>query len=276
MKRNNFIGSLTSTSFRINDVHKTIETLKKQTTKLDILYLNLSKKPFNLCEGVQEIPDNLNKYIEEGFLKINWVDEIYGANRKFYPIIQQLKDTEKQPFLFFIFDDDLLYPNIIVEKMIESYSKYYNNDCIFGLGVHGLYYKDNKIISCKKDKYAYYPNQKRMDLWVNTGNGVLIPYEIINNYNYSKLNYYIKKYYKKLFADEIYLAIFLKTNNIPILTIDSKINHGREPIGSKWGVKYDMYDKKQELSLSGTSNYDNKWANWFDIEEIRNDFNINL
>ena len=46
MKRNNFIGSLTSTSFRINDVHKTIETLKKQTTKLDILYLNLSKSKF--------------------------------------------------------------------------------------------------------------------------------------------------------------------------------------------------------------------------------------
>ena len=276
MKRNNFIGSLTSTSFRINDVHKTIETLKNQTTKLDVLYLNLSKKPFNLCEGVQEIPDNLNKYIEEGFLKINWVDEIYGASRKFYPIIQQLKDTENQPFLFFIFDDDFLYPNIIVEKMIESYTKYYNNDCVFGFSNPKLNYYNKKVISHQKDKISYFPNEKRIDLWMQTGYGVLFPYEIIKNYDYRKIDYYINKFKNILFADEIFLNAFLKINNIFIITLDSKINHGREPIGIKWGVRYDMYDKKQELSLSGTSNYDKKWANWFDIEEIRNDFNINI
>ena len=68
------IGSLTTISSRINTIHLVIESLYNQTLKLDCIYLFISKKKYLLDEGINEIPDNLNKYIDNKFLIIEFVE----------------------------------------------------------------------------------------------------------------------------------------------------------------------------------------------------------
>ena len=91
------VGSLTTISQRINNLYRVVESLYNQTTKLDKLYLFISTEGYLLDKGITEIPENLNKYIDNKFLVIEFVDND-GPYRKFTHIIKRFQnECEPRP-----------------------------------------------------------------------------------------------------------------------------------------------------------------------------------
>ena len=83
------IGSLTTISSRINDIHQVIESLYNQTMKIDKVYLFISKESFLLDEGINIVPNNLQKYIDNNFLIIEYVKN-HGPYNKIYSYITKI------------------------------------------------------------------------------------------------------------------------------------------------------------------------------------------
>ena len=109
------VGSLTTISSRINTLHKVIESLYIQTYKLDNLYLFISKDKYLIDEGIKNIPNNLEKYIDNGFLIIEFVENT-GAYRKMLPIIKKFNKDNNTIITYF--DDDWIYPPMLIEKNV--------------------------------------------------------------------------------------------------------------------------------------------------------------
>ena len=132
------VGSLTTISSRIYYLHKVVESLYIQSHKLDNLYLFISKDKYLLDDGIKEIPSNLKKYINSGFLIVEFVENM-GSCRKFLPIIK--KFNKDNNIIITYFDDDWIYPPMLIEKMYETYRKFPN--CFISMNTGKMFY-DNK------------------------------------------------------------------------------------------------------------------------------------
>ena len=155
------IGSLTTITGRINNLYKVIESLYSQTHKLDHIYLFISKEKHLIDEGIKDIPANLNQYINNKFLIIEYVEN-HGPYRKFIPIIKKFIDKDDIRIVFF--DDDWIYPEMLIEKMVETHDRF--PDCLITLSAHKIHYDKNGNLKIRvknnksyfKDKTFYEPN----------------------------------------------------------------------------------------------------------------------
>lgn len=110
------IVSCTTTKNRLFLLYYMLKSIKKQTLKPDILYVNLSSKE-DLIPAIHEFVPDLLKL---DFVKINWTEDI-GSYRKLLPIIDKIKDDEN---FVVTADDDILYGNNWLEKLVEMGKKY--------------------------------------------------------------------------------------------------------------------------------------------------------
>lgn len=260
------VGSLTTISSRINTIHTVVKSLKNQSLPLDKLYLFISKEPYLLDEGINKIPDKLLPYIDSGFLIVEYVPN-HGPYRKFIPIMQKYKNNENT--LLCYFDDDMMYPKMLVRKLYESHLKFPN--CIVSPTVYKLNYNNGKLIishdSYYKDKSFYMPNKPRMDLWLNNAWGVMFRANLINDNELFDEKKYLSLCPKK---DEGWLNAILKKNKIPLVLMDTKIPKGKGKYskpGLKWHIKKGAYRTIQNelvhnTSLSRTLKFSDK--DWYD------------
>ncbi len=124
------ILSLTTFPQRINYVEKTIKTLLNQTLKPDEVVLYLADSQFP--KKREELPKSLLK-LENYGLTIKWCEDL----RSFKKLIPALADFEND--IIITFDDDVYYPNDIVENLYNSYLK--NPDCIHTNRARRIEYK---------------------------------------------------------------------------------------------------------------------------------------
>tara|TARA_B100001093_G_C26848153_1_gene1023830 strand:+ start:1809 stop:2633 length:825 start_codon:yes stop_codon:yes gene_type:complete len=268
------VGSLTTMSSRIDNLHKVIESLYIQSHKLDNLYLFISKEKYLLDEGIKEIPSNLKKYIDNGFLIVEFVENT-GAYRKFLPIIKKFNKNDN--IIITYFDDDWIFPPMLVEKMYETYQNFPN--CFISMNTHRMFYDNIGELILKKgktfkDKSFYDPNNPRLDLWNNNSNGVMFKATLIQDnelFNYKKIKSicHIK--------DEIWLNAILKKNKIKIVGVDNKFQKKgeRAPLGTKWGLKgrYKLIEGSQEKSLAKTLKFSRDDYN-LRIEKLRHYYKL--
>ena len=112
------IISLTTISSRLDRVKHTIKSIQNQTLKIHSINLYISESPYLLDKGIDK---NCNELIELHKMGVN----IYsvpniGPYRKQIPIIYQLKNSAASPYTPIItIDDDVIYPNDIVNKLIN-------------------------------------------------------------------------------------------------------------------------------------------------------------
>ena len=111
--------SLTTISSRIARVAQTIATIQDQTLKPHSVNLYISDEPYLLDNGIPRDSRQLREIASIG-ANIYRVANI-GPYRKQYPIIWQLRKrgADRQTPVITI-DDDVLYPNNIIEKLMEA------------------------------------------------------------------------------------------------------------------------------------------------------------
>lgn len=259
------IGSLTTISSRIDYLHEIIESLYIQSHKLDNLYLFISKDKYLIDDGIKEIPSNLKKYINNGFLIVEFVENI-GPYRKFIPIIKKFNKNDN--IIITYFDDDWIYPPMLIEKMYETYQNFPNS--FISMNTAKMFYDNKGELILKKgkkfkDKLFYKPNNPRLDLWTNNGYGVMFKSNLIDDnelFDYKKIKEICP------IKDEIWLNAILKKNKIKIVNVDNKFQKKgeRAPLGTKWGLKgrYQLIEDSQKKALAKT------------LKFSRNDYNLRI
>lgn len=103
------IVSLTSYPPRIQQVHRTIETLLEQTVAPDMVILWLASEQFPLGEA--ELPDALVSLKKQG-LVIRWRDDLKAHKKYFYA----MKEYPQSDII--TVDDDMLYDKDAVETLL--------------------------------------------------------------------------------------------------------------------------------------------------------------
>lgn len=109
------IVSMTSWYGRIDNVATVIKSILNQTTKPDLVELNLSLEEFINKE--EDLPEDLLELIKDNkIIEINWCEE---NNWTFKKIIPTLKKFYGEDYYLVSIDDDYLYAENFIEKTLE-------------------------------------------------------------------------------------------------------------------------------------------------------------
>jgi hypothetical protein len=211
----NFCVSFTTLPSRIENIEKTIESIKSQTLKANDIFLNLPYKfkRFKDYSFTEKQLRDLDKYK----LKINRCED-YGPSTK---LMGSLKDIQKYDCVI-ILDDDHIYHEKMFEILIDEF-------------------KNNK------KNYSYYV-QKVFKLNMGQGaDGILI-----NTNDLDKIDIFYKKYVlnnRNLFLnDDLWISLylqFIKNNRIKDLSDEFKIKTNKKIV---YKIHSDIDSLKNVLS----------------------------
>lgn len=113
------IASCTSYPKRIANLPTVIGTILNNTCPPDKVIINLSREEF----PNEVIPEDVQHFVDANKkVHINWVDENWKVYKKFLPI---LKDYPND--LIVSFDDDTLYPEGIIEDLMNVHKQHPNS-----------------------------------------------------------------------------------------------------------------------------------------------------
>ncbi len=113
VKNESVIVSLTTWSARIGNIPVVLDTIFAQTMQPDKVVLNLAYG--------EEIPELVQKYIEEHRVEVFRTEDT-KVYKKFIPTLKRYKDA-----CVINVDDDLLYPNYMIEDFWNMHVRYPNN-----------------------------------------------------------------------------------------------------------------------------------------------------
>lgn len=204
------IISLTSYPARLNTLHLCIKSLMNQTYKPDkiILYLGEDTKRSDIGSDLIELKDY-------GLTIITDVENL-GPHKKYYYAIKEYPND-----IIITVDDDVIYDELLVESLIDSYNKYPN--CVSARRVH-------KILTDSIGKIRPYNswqwNCKNIldpskELFATGVGGVLYPPGCLNSEVFNKDN--IKKLCMN--ADDVWLKFMEIMNDTAVAWVNSYINH---------------------------------------------------
>ncbi|WP_416443481.1 hypothetical protein ACH3O9_01005 [Leeuwenhoekiella sp. A16] len=111
----NIIISLTTFPKRIHKVWLTIESIIRQTSRPDKIILWLYKDEFR---GKESLPTRLLN-LEKFGLEIRFCDENLKPHKKYYYTLIEFPNSD-----VITIDDDIIYPNNLIEKYLINNAKY--------------------------------------------------------------------------------------------------------------------------------------------------------
>jgi hypothetical protein len=130
----NIIVSLTTYGERIYTVHKTIESIMRQTHRANRIILWLDQEEFTL----DTVPLVLMKMIDRG-LEIKFCPN-YKSYKKLIPTLEIANEGN-----IITVDDDMIYPLSMIENMYRTHLKH--PDCvIFNYGTEITFNKDGQVL----------------------------------------------------------------------------------------------------------------------------------
>lgn len=112
------VASLTTMPDRYFKVVETLKSLKEQTYKLDAIYLSLPDKSRRLQIPYPPVPEEISN-----LCTIVKCDD-FGPITK---IVGGILSEDDPNTVIITFDDDLIYPNNLVEKLMSHHKKYPNS-----------------------------------------------------------------------------------------------------------------------------------------------------
>lgn len=127
-KKIRVVASLTTMPDRYFKTVKTLHTLNKQTYKFDAIYLSLPEKSKRL--GIEYPP--ITEEMSQLCTVVHCED--YGPITK---IVGGLLSEDDPETVIISFDDDMIYPNTLVETLMQHHKKYPNS----ALGSSGMLLK---------------------------------------------------------------------------------------------------------------------------------------
>ena len=111
----NIIVSLTTTYSRLSLLFYTLQSLRRQRYQDFRIVINLSKEPYLIDAGINEVPDwMVGEDVSIRFVKNS------GPYRKLIPLINEINDSD----IIVTADDDVLYGEDWLGKMVERAELY--------------------------------------------------------------------------------------------------------------------------------------------------------
>jgi hypothetical protein len=119
--------TLTTIKSRLPRIKPVLESLHTQTVKPVEIILNISHDAYLLDEGIEESDSYIRELRELSLVRINWVENI-GPYRKIWFFLEEhFQDDATEEKLFITVDDDTLYPDYFIEKLLKEHKQH---DCI--------------------------------------------------------------------------------------------------------------------------------------------------
>lgn len=112
------IASCTSYPKRISNLPVVVDSILRNSCPPDKVIINLSRDEFPNCELPKEVQEYINAHKQ---VFVNWLDGNWKVYKKFLPILKEYQDA-----LIFPFDDDIIYPDNIIEEAMEVHKKFPN------------------------------------------------------------------------------------------------------------------------------------------------------
>ncbi|MCL1987610.1 MAG: glycosyltransferase [Firmicutes bacterium] len=198
--------SLTSHPPRIPMLHRTIDTLLRQTVSPAGIYLFLSTLQFP--HGERDLTPQLLEQAKKG-ITIQFCDDDLRQHKKYYYIMQKYPND-----LIIVVDDDMYYPLNLVARLYESYKA--NPQAIHAMCARQLETNDEKtkILPnefCQRKFAVGVPSMKLMPIGFG---GTLYPPNSLHSevFNLNVL--------KQMGTDDYWLKIMSTMNNTPIVALN--------------------------------------------------------
>ena len=112
------VFTLTSFPDRIDSVQYTLRTLFMQSMKPDRVILWLAEDEFKNLE----LPNSIKEFQKIG-LEVRFCENLFG-HKRYYKLIEEQRNDE----CIVMFDDDILFPKFVVERLFNVWKKH--NNCI--------------------------------------------------------------------------------------------------------------------------------------------------
>lgn len=216
------ICSLTSFPARIDEIWLSIETIFRQTVKADEIILWLSAEQF----PSRELPESIRKCVEKG-LTIRWVDGDLRSHKKYFYVLQEYKNAD-----VVLLDDDLYYPNGLLENLMSMAKRHPNSIC--ATRIHKMTYKNDALESYRNWIHNFNPKNEcsSVDSFFTSGAGTLIPTGLMPEDTFKE------NVFKQIcfYADDVWLNLQAKKAGIEVFSND-KYDKDEISIGSSQDVK---------------------------------------
>ena len=163
------IVSLTSFPERINYVWQVVVCMLSQTVLPEKILLWLSKEQFKSRE---DIPINLLK-LENNIFQIKLVDGDIRSHKKYYYVLKEYPND-----LIFLVDDDLYYPNDIIERSYIQHKRH-PQSIISNYGYKVKFDSHGKHRPYSEWEYAYHGLEGH-DCFFGSGGGTLLKVSMLS------------------------------------------------------------------------------------------------
>ena len=231
------VFTLTSFPDRIDTVQYTLRTLFSQSMKPDRVILWLSEEEFEN----REMPESIKAFQKIG-LEIRFCENLYGHKRN-YILVDEQKDDE----LVVMFDDDILFPHYLVERLYDKWLD--NKDCVICERGQVMTFEGDKVKnpgrwSSTSNEGIDSPSYKILP---SPGGGCLVPPKAL--YKDSNNAELIKRVALK--TDDIWLMFMITENDTKVLR-----THKNHRI-------FMVYDNNQSVQLGKEAIYEGRYERDF-------------
>ena len=213
------IISLTSFPARINNLWLGVETLLRQSTPPQKIYVWLSKEQFH---DSSMIPYSLKRLQERG-VEIKLVDGDIRSHKKYYYVFKEHPNE-----LILLVDDDIIYPSDLLQSLLKARCDSKKEKVIVHKYGYRMRYNETGKLEPYKRWGSFYSAYEGNDLFFGSGGGTLVcPKDLWNDVLDLRLALKLCPH-----ADDVWLNAMAKMNNCyyvkikdgPILSIINKNN----------------------------------------------------
>lgn len=206
MSEKKLIVSLTSYPARIHTVGTVVEDLQKQTRKADEIILWLAQEQFPNLE--EDLPNYLRNQMNKGWVTVRWCDDL-KSHKKYFYALQEYKDD-----LVVTVDDDLLYPETMLENLYQCYLRHPN--AVSTVRAHLMIFTEDGTLMPYRDwiqETDVCLDQPSMQLFATGGAGTLYPGGIFKQELFNKDA--IRE--TCIMADDLWLKAMALLSDVPVV-----------------------------------------------------------
>ena len=240
-------------------VHDVLNTIWNQTCMPDQVLLYLASEEFPHKKS--ELPEELLALEKNHPFEIRWCDDLKPHKKYFYAMQEYPEDV------LITIDDDILYPETMIENLIASYQKFPR--AVSAARVHLMVIdEENHILPYKYwikevDNYVGRPS---MQLFATGCSGILYPPHIFKNDIFDKET--IKE--TCLYADDLWLKVIQVLSEIPVVAVQKYEELKYYPGSQKVALyKRNINEGENDLQLD-------KLMRWLDDTKQKRAFLENL
>ena len=233
-RQKKIIVSLTSTKSRFKKLNLVLESIFNNTMKPSKIILTLCKNDSNY------LTKYLNDKIKNKRIELILTDINLKSHNKYFEIMKKYRD-----YAIITIDDDIIYPNDLIETLYSSYIK--NPNCIHARLVHRIMTENNRVSPYDKWlKYYTFELNPSFYLFPISKGGILFPPNILNITDDN-----IDEIYKCLSSEDIYIKYLSRKRNIKIVWSPNKIVENLEISNNNESQTKKLYKRdKKNASLN--------------------------